>query len=398
MTETTQTTTTTAKPEGKAKTTFDPKAPTRFQKAAESGAIKDDGDPERGSVRREKIPDASDHERKSDEYLRNIIKKESGAKKAKREDEARQVAAEQFIDEIVPGTDDDLDDDPKPAPAKERAKGKTTAEVAEEDEDEETRAEDADDEVDDPELEKARKEARRVLGKSADSILSKLEPDEIKALAKHQAKISREVNERLEQAKAIAEGGTKKDAQSTAEGKVTDPLDLEALVQPFVEVYGDEAKEPLQKVLTPVIQALKGHHEYTRRMEAFGFELALETVRGGLRAEFPQTKDDDEWARVVDSVETLIKTGKYTGQGMKGLPKLVRQAAAIVYADELQASARRKAKNADEAERYGGLELSERANQARKPMTAEEKDRAIGMAIVRGVKGEDALKRINRGR
>jgi hypothetical protein len=395
MAETTNTPTPEAKPAAPAKVR-DPRAPTKFSQAVARGEVQDDGDPE-GGGRKPNAPDGGTAEKKSDEYLRNLLKRESDPNKAKREEKAREVAAETFIEDVVPDEVPDQDPDEKPQPK--TAKGKTTADVAaEEDEGEPDKPDTQEDEDSDPELERARKEARRVLGKSADSILAKLDRAEVIALAKHQAKISREVNERLEEAKAIANGATKKDAPAGTEVKVTDPFDLDALVQPFVDVYGDEAKEPLQRTLAPIIQAHKQYQDTQRRMEAFGFELALEVVRGGLRAEFPQTKDDDEWARVVDQVETLVKTGKFTGQGMKGLPKLVRQAAAVVYAEEIQALAKRKAKQADEAERYGRVDTSEITAPGSKILTPEQRERAIGMAIVRGQRGEDARRRIERGR
>lgn len=223
--------------------------------------------------------------------------------------------------------------EPEPVPAVESESETDTTEPAA----------DASADTADPEKEKALKAIRRT--GADEEIIKSLSDAKIVEWGRHLLKVQ------AEQDRIGAEYGRLKESSKDTPPKVEDTgapavepeIDLKDAIEPLVEAYGEEMREPMMKLA----QALNGQFqkqmkplvEAMRASAQEQLQHAALAARQSLEKEYPQLKDSNRHGEVADMMEMLYraKPDKYGT-----IDTLMAAACKVCFADEQLAAMKTK--------------------------------------------------------
>ena len=225
--------------------------------------------------------------------------------------------------------------DPKP---QEEAEPEKSEEKGEEEEKEEAETEkEPDEEIDADELEQAFSALKRD-GLKKD-ILEKMTNKEVLDLGLKRSKVQADTDNayrELAELKKQTDTADENQAESNAAAEPADQpakVNLKEAVEPFSEIFGEEAAEALvqaqQAALGTVEPQLENLQSQINGAINMVEGILLKAARNDLADRFPLMSNDDSYGRIRTRMDSLVKTGEY-----QDINTLMTDAARIEYSDE----------------------------------------------------------------
>ena len=188
------------------------------------------------------------------------------------------------------------------------------------------------------------------------------------------------------------------DPESQAESSESEPadqpaaVDLAQAVEPFSEIFGEEAAQALTQAQQAAMQTFEPRLEQMQQGVTTAMAMIegmlLKASRADLAERFPLMSDDEGFGRVRERMDSLVKTGEYTDIG-----NLMTDAARIEFSDEGEAARADFKLQKLRQKAAGQMTPTEKASKPGAAMTDEERDDALLDAIESGV-GIDEAKRM----
>ena len=164
------------------------------------------------------------------------------------------------------------------------------------------------------------------------SVIDKMTNSEIIELGEKRAKVQSDADNayrELSELKKQQEMAPESETESPAIAEPTDqpvPANIQEAIQPFAEIFGDDAAEALaaynKAPVEPLMQTLAAQSQMLEGM-------LMDSAKGQLQARFPQLADSEGYARVSERMQSLAKTGEYSD-----VTTLMSDAARIEFSDE----------------------------------------------------------------
>ena len=241
-------------------------------------------------------------------------------------------AAEAEFDEYLLSVDSDEEevgvssDEPVESPVEPVANETPEADTAEGDETEEpTPVEEAD-----GDLESALSALRR--DGLPQSVIDKMTNEEVMALGAKRAKVQGDTDNayrELQEMKSGKEMAPESGEDSTVQAEPAEqpsPVDLKTAIEPFVDVFGEDAGESLEKALHATVQPVLAQFKAQQDMLE---GMLLQSSRQSLSEQYPGMAGDEGYGRVSERMQTLVKSGEY-----HDINTLMADAARLEFADE----------------------------------------------------------------
>lgn len=240
-----------------------------------------------------------------------------------------------------------------------------------------------------PDLEKALSALRR--DGLPNALIEKMSNEEILEYGDKRSKVQGDTDDAYRQLSEL------KKAQETAPENIeksevpAEPVDqpsfvnLQEAVQPFAEIFGDDAAEALQHVTAAALQPYKEQISAQQNvLEGF----LMREAKVELAGQFPSISTDRGFADVQERMQTLVKSGEYSD-----ISTLMADAARLTFADEGGPQGKEQQTRLANRKASGQPTVngSTGANEG-PPMTDDERDEAILDALESGTSPEDAMR------
>lgn len=185
---------------------------------------------------------------------------------------------------------------------------------------------------------------------------------------------SRRVEMGLKRAKVQAEGDRIGNEYATLKGKPKDnapkvedsrtaepEVDLKDAIEPLVEAYGEEIREPMTKLA----KALQSQHqkqfqpvvEMLREVVQRDMRVAVQETRESLAKEYPQLKDESRLTEFAANCDMLAGTGKFDDVG-----NVMKAAAILTFGSEQAAEMKNQLTQKHAARQRATPSVSNRSN------------------------------------
>ena len=219
----------------------------------------------------------------------------------------------------------------------------------EESEEEPTEDEPSSDDAPNPAREQAVQDIRRVLD-LPESILEGMTDEALESVAERARAQKAELDRQYAQAKeadaapAASEEASSDQQEAPASGQPS--LDVDALLQPLELELGEEAAGSVRTLVSGLAQQVSEATEYIRALQGQQQARDERDARERVGERFPDVLDEERYSgAVVPKMQTLLKTGDYTGDG--AMQRLIEDACRLVgmtsiAADTSSASSRRE--------------------------------------------------------
>ena len=162
------------------------------------------------------------------------------------------------------------------------------------------------------------------------------------------------------------------------------PVDLNSAVEPFSEIFGEEAAQALTQVQQAAMQTFEPRLEQMQQGVSTAMAMIegmlLKTARADLAERFPLMSDDDGFGRVRGRMDSLVKTGEYTD-----ISNLMNDAARIEFSDEGAAAQADFKLQKMRQKAAGQMTPTEKVSQPGAAMTDEDRDDALLTALESGM-------------
>ena len=159
---------------------------------------------------------------------------------------------------------------------------------------------------------------------------------------------------------------------------------LDEAIQPFVDIFGQEAGDALRKA-TQAVQAPPSHLEEQLQYALSALEKQLVgTARNELSGQYPDISTDEGMQKVNDRMQSLVKTGEYTDIGV------LMQDAARIELSESALDSGLASKNRLKAR--GQLTPTNGAAKQGKAMTGDDRQSALLDALEDGMDVKEATR------
>lgn len=237
-----------------------------------------------------------------------------------------------------------------------------------------------------PELEKAMAALRR--DGLPQALIEKMSNEEVLEYGEKRAKVQGDTDDAYRQLSELKNGEetpteSSEPSETIAESaEVTPTVDLKEAVQPFAEIFGDDAAQALQSVTQAAIQP----YVEQLQMQANAMEaLMIDSARGQLSGEYPQLASQEGYQAVQDRMKSLLKTGDYSD-----VNSLMSDAARITFASESNSQARNYQSKLAQDRSSGQMTPSDKGSIPQKSMTDDDRDNAMLAALESGMSASDA--------
>ena len=249
--------------------------------------------------------------------------------------------------------------------------------------------------TDHDELERALSALRRD-GLTKD-VIDKMDDQEILKIGQKRAKVQADadnVYRELSELKKQMETDPESQAESPESAPADQPaaVDLTQAVEPFSEIFGEEAAQALTQAQQAAMQTFEPRLEQMQQGVTTAMAMIegmlLKASRADLADRFPLMSDDDGFGRVRERMDSLVKTGEYTDIG-----NLMTDAARIEFSDEGEAARADFKLQKLRQKSAGQMTPTEKVSKPGAAMTDEDRDDALLDAIESGV-GIDEAKRM----
>ena len=249
--------------------------------------------------------------------------------------------------------------------------------------------------LDRDELEKALSALKRD-GLTKD-LIDKMDDQEVLDVGLKRAKVQadadntyRELSELKKQMETDPESRTESSESEPADQPAA--VDLAQAVEPFSEIFGEEAAQALTQAQQAAMQTFEPRMEQMQQGVTTAMAMIegmlLKASRADLAERFPLMSDDDGFGRVRERMDSLVKTGEYTDIG-----NLMTDAARIEFSDEGEAARADFKLQKLRQKSAGQMTPTEKVSKPGAAMTDEDRDDALLDAIESGV-GIDEAKRM----
>lgn len=214
------------------------------------------------------------------------------------------------------------------------------------------------------------------------SVIDKMTNEEVMALGAKRAKVQgdtdnayRELQEMKSGKEMAPESG--KDSAPAEPAEQPLPVDLKTAIEPFVDVFGEDAGESLEKALHATVQPVLAQFKAQQDMLE---GMLLQSSRQSLSEQYPRMTDDEGYARVSERMQTLVKSGDY-----QDINSLMADAARLEFADE-SAAMRKEFTSKLERDKAGGQVMpAGRTNTPETSMDDDEREDALLDALEGGM-------------
>ena len=278
--------------------------------------------------------------------------------------------------------------EPKTAEEKEEDKKESDSEELEE-------ASEEPEAIDSDELERALSALKR--DGLTKELIDKMDNQEILNVGLKRAKVQadadntyRELSELKKQMETDTESRMESSESEPADQPT--PVDLNSAVEPFSEIFGEEAAQALTQVQQAAMQTFEPRLEQMQQGVSTAMAMIegmlLKSARADLAERFPLMSDDDGFTRVRGRMDSLVKTGEYTDIG-----HLMNDAARIEFSDEGAAAQADFKLQKMRQKAAGQMTPTEKVSQPGAAMPEEERDDALLTALENGM-GIDEAKRL----
>lgn len=237
-----------------------------------------------------------------------------------------------------------------------------------------------------PELEKAMAALRR--DGLPQTLIEKMSNEEVLEYGEKRAKVQGDTDDAYRQLSELKNGKeTPAESNETSEtvaesAEVTPVVDLKEAVQPFAEIFGEDAAQALQSVteaaIAPYVQQLQTQ---AAAMET----LMVDSARNQLVGEYPGLSTPEGYSAVTDRMKSLLKTGDYSD-----VNTLMADASRITFASESNSQAQNYQTKLAQDRNLGQMTPSDKGSVPQKSMTSEDRDDAMLAAIEAGMSAADA--------
>lgn len=254
------------------------------------------------------------------------------------------------------------------------------------------------DSVAEGELEKALSALRRDgLNKE---VLDKMTEEEILALGLKRVKVQADTDDafrRLKEMEAEKESATEDDQPESEPSEPTDQpelLDLDSAVEPFTDLFGEDAGEAIKGIQAATIKSLEDSVIMPMRqnMEQMGATLGrmmAQETRGRIAEEYPDIKQDGVFKAVQKRAQNLAANGGY-----ETLDAVLWDAARLEFSDSDRKTARDLTRTRDGLRSNGQLTTSSRT-MVPTGLSGEERDDLIIDLLEEGKSREEIDRIIN---
>lgn len=147
------------------------------------------------------------------------------------------------------------------------------------------------------------------------SVIDKMTNSEIIELGDKRAKVQSDADNayrELSELKKSKEMAQESETESPALAEPTDqpvPANVQEAIQPFAEIFGDDAAEALtaynKATVDPLMETINAQTQMLER-------LMMDAAKGQLLDRFPQLSDSEDYARVSNRMQSLAKSGEYS--------------------------------------------------------------------------------------
>ena len=220
------------------------------------------------------------------------------------------------------------------------------------------------------------------------SVIDKMTNEEVLALGTKRAKVQgdtdnayRELQE-LKSGKEMAHESGEDSPVQAEPAEQPSPVDLKTAIEPFVETFGEEAGESLEKALHATVQPVLAQFKAQQDMLE---GMLLQSSRQSLSEQYPSMADDEAYGRVSERMQILVKSGEYHDINL-----LMADAARLEFADE-SAAVSNQFKSKLARDKAGGKMMpSGKANTPETSMADDEREDALLDALENGMDLTDA--------
>ena len=163
------------------------------------------------------------------------------------------------------------------------------------------------------------------------SVIDKMTDEEVLALGTKRAKVQGDTDNayrELQELKSGKEIASESDEDSPVQAEPAEQpsaVDLKTAIEPFVETFGEEAGESLEKALNATVQPVLAQFKYQQDLLE---GVLLQSSRESLSEKYPGRAADEAFARVSERMQALVKSGEYTD-----INGLMADAARLEFAD-----------------------------------------------------------------
>lgn len=166
------------------------------------------------------------------------------------------------------------------------------------------------------------------------------------------------------------------------------PVNLQAAVKPFADIFGDDAAEALQQVTAAAVQP---YVEQINMQQNVLEGLLMKEAKSELVDQYPSLSEVDGYERVTERMKTLVKSGEYSD-----IKDLMSDASRLVFADEGGPRSTEYKSKLAKSKSTGQPTANGRATVGGPPMTEEERDDAILEMIESGKSPADIQRVLGR--
>ena len=237
-----------------------------------------------------------------------------------------------------------------------------------------------------PELEKAMAALRR--DGLPQTLIEKMSNEEVLEYGEKRAKVQGDTDDAYRQLSELKNGKetpaeNNEPSETVAESaEVTPVVDLKEAVQPFAEIFGEDAAQALQSVTEA---AIAPYVEQLQTQAAAMETLMVDSARNQLVGEYPGLGTQEGYQAVTDRMKSLLKTGDYSD-----VNTLMSDAARITFASESNSQAQNYQTKLVQDRNLGQMTPSDKGSIPQKAMTSDDRDDAMLAALEAGMSAADA--------
>lgn len=216
-------------------------------------------------------------------------------------------------------------------------------------------------------------------------VISKMTNEDIISLGLKRMKVQGDVDDayrQLQELKAAKETAPESDTAEEQTPAVAPVANLNEAVQPFADIFGEDAAEALKGVQNAALQPLIDMVKTTQNMVE---GVLMDSSRTALADQYPQLSTDASFQKVRTRMESLIKTGDYSD-----VDALMADAARIEFSDEAAVASRELNTRRQRQKAEGQLTPTDKAATPAKAMSVEEREVALLEALEDGMKLSEA--------
>lgn len=179
-------------------------------------------------------------------------------------------------------------------------------------------------------------------------------------------------------------GRNARDSQPAADIQHLVPLDWDKITEPFNEVIGEEAADPLKKfgqaILDKVQREIHARDHFISGLMQLVENRELSFAKKELGDRFPQLNTEDGFAQVGAEMKKLLTTGEYTD-----IPSLMADAARISFSDTLMDTRDRRRSESHRMKNQGQVDMADQIRPTSRSKSVDEKEDAALDAILKGL-------------